>query len=305
MDFAPPIAISASISHLCVEVGALVGELAPRLPPQDQALSQSLHDARVASFLDEQGWEEPRLPHGRYPASLSPVVSALLEKLDTYDPTSLSDLMRVNTVLADTLGSWAIWRAPDDPGIAIGGIPPAAAENAPRLLEQLLDWYGRTELHPLVASCVFRMEYSLIQPFAKAAELSGRLWHALMLETWSPVFRWVCIESALHEMRSELCAALSDSRRRINDAPYVALVLEGLKEALETLKHRFSTVPPVRDRHERLLAYFRENPNATIETASKTLGFAQRTCARYVANLKRDNHLVRVGSRRNGHWLVP
>ena len=52
--------------------------------------------------------------------------------------------------------------------------PPA--NRVPQLMDDLLAWLSRCELHPLIASCVFHYEFEFIHPFADGNGRMGRLW---------------------------------------------------------------------------------------------------------------------------------
>ena len=298
MDYNPPITITAPIARLCVEVGTLVGSLEAQVPPRDLKLVDALHTEQLASLAAAEGMA---------PGEARDVERALREafpRFSAYDPTSLSDLMRLNALIANAMGSWDIWRTGDVELPESLGITPAPPERVLDLLERLLDWYAGTDLHPLVASSIFRIEYLYIQPFACACNYTGRLWHHLMLVTWSPVLRWTVLEEAIRERREDLRAAIRESRTRINDAPYVTFMLESIVEALRRLESRLEGVSAPAGKAQRLLAYFFEHPEATIARAADALDMAPRTCARYVAALQSEGKLERVGSRRTGSWRV-
>ncbi len=223
MKYAPPIAITPPITRLCVEVGTLVGSFEERVPPRDLALAHEIHASQLRELVEASGIGAAQDP------AVAEMVKAACVKLDTYDPTSLSDLMRLNTHIADALGSWDVWRT-RDAGASLPEDAAAPASRVSHLLEALLDWYARTDLHPLVASSVFRYEYDYIQPFARASGFTGVLWHRLMLARWNQVFRWGELEQVLMDRAAQQREAASESRRRINDAPYATFMLGCLAE---------------------------------------------------------------------------
>ncbi len=55
---------------------------------------------------------------------------------------------------------------------------------------------------------------------------------------------------------------------------------------------------------DRLLAYFADNPTATIARAAHDLGVSTSTVSRAISALKLEGRLVREGSARSGRWAV-
>lgn len=60
----------------------------------------------------------------------------------------------------------------------------------------------------------------------------------------------------------------------------------------------------IEGRHERILAYLKDNPSESLATAGKVLGISPSTLNRDVAQLKAEHRLIREGPKRGGKWLV-
>ena len=54
----------------------------------------------------------------------------------------------------------------------------------PDLINQLFKWLKKSNMHPLVKSCIFHYEFEFIHPFADGNGRTGRLWHTLILQNW-------------------------------------------------------------------------------------------------------------------------
>ena len=59
--------------------------------------------------------------------------------------------------------------------------PPA--EHVPYQMKSLLNWLRDSDLHPLIASCVFHYELEFIHPFADGNGRMGRLWQTMILRS--------------------------------------------------------------------------------------------------------------------------
>ena len=60
--------------------------------------------------------------------------------------------------------------------------PPA--DMVPGLMNDLLGWLQSTDVHPLIAGCVFHYELEFIHPFADGNGRIGRFWQTLILSQW-------------------------------------------------------------------------------------------------------------------------
>ncbi|MEN1396168.1 Fic family protein, partial [Pseudomonas aeruginosa] len=87
--------------------------------------------------------------------------------------------------------------------------PPA--NRVPQLMDDLLAWLSRCELHPLIASCVFHYEFEFIHPFADGNGRMGRLWQTLILSQWRAVLAYLPDESVIREQQDAYYEALAVS----------------------------------------------------------------------------------------------
>ncbi|RON75435.1 cell filamentation protein Fic [Pseudomonas chlororaphis] len=108
--------------------------------------------------------------------------------------------------------------------------PPAS--RVPTLVDDLLSWLSSTDLHPLLASCVFHYEFEFIHPFADGNGRMGRLWQTLVLSLWRPVLAWLPVETVIREQQEAYYAALSAADQRSEATPFVEFMLQALQQAL-------------------------------------------------------------------------
>lgn len=108
--------------------------------------------------------------------------------------------------------------------------PPA--NRVSQLMDDLLAWLSRCELHPLIASCVFHYEFEFIHPFADGNGRMGRLWQTLILSQWRAVLAYLPVESVIREQRDAYYEALAISGRAAEATPFVEFMLAALRQAL-------------------------------------------------------------------------
>ncbi len=100
------------------------------------------------------------------------------------------------------------------------------------LMDDLLAWLSRCELHPLIASCVFHYEFEFIHPFADGNGRMGRLWQTLILSQWRAVLAYLPVESVIREQQDAYYEALAVSDKAAEAAPFVEFMLAALRQAL-------------------------------------------------------------------------
>jgi Fic family protein len=71
--------------------------------------------------------------------------------------------------------------------------PPA--DRVPELMGDLFEWIQKSDVHPLIKSCVFHYEFEFIHPFQDGNGRIGRLWQTVILKEWKEVFAWLPVET--------------------------------------------------------------------------------------------------------------
>ncbi len=234
---------------------------------------------------------------------------AAYEALPGWRPASRADLLAAHDLLLHGLideagqfrrGGVGIYRGEQLLHMA----PPAS--RVPQLVSDLLDWLGRSDLHPLISSCVFHYEFEFIHPFADGNGRMGRLWQTLILSQWRPVLAWLPVETVIREQQDAYYAALAAADRQAEATPFVEFMLRALQQALADAIAADSSVQSSEESSEEtpLLRLLKAHPGLTAKQAAEQLGLSQRAVEKQLAALKAGGRLRRIGPNKGGHWQV-
>lgn len=161
---------------------------------------------------------------------------AVYEQLDTWRAGSEPNLLAAHALLMKGLLDDAGHYRRGGVGVMQGEqvvhmAPPA--NRVAKLMRDLLHWLDATDQHPLIASCVFHYEFEFIHPFADGNGRMGRLWQTLILCRWHPLFAHVPVESLVNAHQADYYAALNDSTRLTDCAPFIVFMLTMLRDAIQ------------------------------------------------------------------------
>ena len=235
---------------------------------------------------------------------------AAYEAMSGWNPADRADLLAAHGRLLHGLiddagqlrcGSVGIYR-----GERLLHMAPPASRVA-QLVDDLLGWLASTELHPLLASCVFHYEFEFIHPFADGNGRMGRLWQTLILSRWRPVLAWLPVESVIRDRQDDYYAALAAADRAAEATPFVEFMLRALRQALtEALDAQVSSEESSEQRSEQtpLLALLAANPALTARQAAERLGLTSRAVEKQLAALKASGRLQRIGPNKGGYWQL-
>jgi len=227
------------------------------------------------------------------------------KNFDKYDPYSLNDLLKAHKLMMQdilkTAGSFRSINVGVGSKDEVSHIAPPF-NVVPRLMEQLFDWLKNSDEHPLIKSSVFHYEFEFIHPFSDGNGRVGRLWQSLLLYKWKEAFIAIPTESLIRDYQKEYYEALEASTTLSQSTPFIEFILEITYKAIKSSVN--SSVNSSVKTEDKILNYFKENPDATIKEIAHYLNLSTRAIEKQVAKLKNAGKLKRAGSARAGHWEV-
>ncbi|WIW69870.1 Fic family protein [Anaerosinus gibii] len=160
------------------------------------------------------------------------------EILLDFEPLSIEDMLKAHKILMlDLVKENGRFRS-GGVGIFNGDKVVHVAPPANRVLElmqELIEWYKESKVHPLIKSCVFHYEFEFIHPFADGNGRMGRMWHTLLLSQWKEVFAWIPIETLVKERQAEYYEALGKADRDADSTVFIEFMLIIIRDVLSEM----------------------------------------------------------------------
>ena len=224
----------------------------------------------------------------------------IYDNMDKLNPYSIDDLLKAHSVMergllneAGEFRSRPVGVADSEGNILHFGTLP---QYVPKLVQELLEWTEKSEIHLLIKSCVFHYEFELIHPFADGNGRMGRLWHTLLLSKWNPIFAWLPIESIIHDNQSEYYNAINVSNNNGNSTVFIEFMLSVIKQALqESINDKPKNISSKSDlRWNKINNYLETHEYILNSDVQKLLGVSSATATRILVGFMKDGKLKRI-----------
>jgi len=248
MTYQPPFTITNSALKAVAEISELFGRwsaqtkenLSPQLRRQNRIRTihaslaienNSLSEKQVSAVL------EGKRVLGS-PREIKEVQNAILayDEMQNLRPENLSDLLKAHEILMSALveeagkfRSGAVGIYKDKTLIHMA----PSADRVPHLMRDLLNWLAKTDVHPLIASCVFHYEFEFIHPFSDGNGRMGRLWQSLILSKWQPLFAHLPVETIVYDQQEQYYQALGACDKSGDSSLFIEFMLNAIKLAME------------------------------------------------------------------------
>lgn len=197
--------------------------------------------------------------------------------------------------------------------------PPA--DRVPQLMKDLFGWLKKSKDHLLIKSCVFHYEFEFIHPFADGNGRMGRLWQSLILGKLHPLFEHLPVENMVYSNQQAYYAAIAKSTNAANSGAFIDFMLG---EILTTLKkHQGNELkqvpnkipnkvpdklktahPELSDMAWKVYDLLKKDSSASAIAIANLLGISDRMVRKHIASLKNAGIIQRIGSNKNGYWVV-
>lgn len=232
----------------------------------------------------------------------------IYENMDKLNPYSIDDLLKAHRIMVKGLVNKAGEFRSRPVGIVDGdgnvlhfGTLP---QYVPKLVQELLEWTEKSDVHMLIKSCVFHYEFELIHPFSDGNGRIGRLWHTLLLSKWNSLFAWLPIESIIHNNQAKYYDAINLSNSNGNSTVFIEFMLSVIKEALQEAVITDNVKTEIKSKSDvrwNMISDFLKTHDYIMNSdVQKLLGASSATATRILTGFMKSGKLKRV--RVESYW---
>lgn len=196
--------------------------------------------------------------------------------------------------------------------------PPA--DRVPALMAELFEWIKKTDVHPLVSSCVFHYEFEFIHPFIDGNGRMGRYWQTMLLSKWKGIFSWIPVETIVKEHQQEYYDVIAKCDAAGSSTVFIEFMLRCLFDAMKRIEDEPEEVPnklPKKVPNKLRLQYpdlsdavwdvyleLKEDGYASAATVGSHLGISDRMVRKHISMLRDAGIIERVGGNKTGYWKL-
>lgn len=232
----------------------------------------------------------------------------IYENMDKLNPYSIDDLLKAHRIMVKGLVNEAGEFRSRPVGIVDGDGNVlhfgTLLQYVPQLVEELLEWTEKSDVHMLIKSCVFHYEFEIIHPFSDGNGRIGRLWHTLLLSKWNSLFAWLPIESIIHDNQAKYYDAINLSNSNGNSTVFIEFMLSVIKQALQeaviTDNVKTETKSKSDVRWNVISDFLKTHDYIMNSDIQKLLGVSSATATRILTGFMKSGKLKRV--RVESHW---
>jgi len=246
--YTPPFKISSKVLTLVADICEKLGQLSVLEPDESLRLRRinkiktvqgslaiegnTLNEEQISALLDGKVVIAPAF-------EIQEAHNAIkaYEELDDINPLSENDLLKSHSVLMNGLLEGAGAYRRKGAGISNGNVMihiAPGADMVPGLMTNLFDWLNSTDVHPLIASCVFHYEFEFIHPFEDGNGRMGRLWQTAILNGWKSIFAGLPVENMIYRNQKDYYRALNASTQSGSSTPFIEFMLQIISDTIQS-----------------------------------------------------------------------
>ena len=334
--YIPPFNITSKIMSLVSEISEQVGIVITRLgnnAPSPQLRKKNQIRTIHSSLAIEQNTlslkQVTDIIDGKHvlgaPDEIQEVKNAveayrLMSQLDAFNE---KDLLKAHSLMMkDLVRNAGQYRQEgvgvfDGKGNCVHMAPPA--DRVPMLMADLFAWVKKTDVHPLVASCVFHYEFEFIHPFIDGNGRMGRFWQTILLSRWKGLFAWLPVETIVRNHQQEYYNVIAKCDADGESTLFVEFMLQCLLEAMDDYEESEEEITEVQDKVQdkmqdkfpevpqavwNVLDIIQHNPKVRAIDICEIMNLKERQVYKHLSLLKSLGLIVRIGSNKTGYWKI-
>lgn len=139
----------------------------------------------------------------------------------------------------------------------------------PQLVGNLIDWYKKSTLPPLIKSAIFHYEFEYIHPFMDGNGRIGRMWHTMLLGQWDELFYWLPVEELIKSRQMEYYSAFNKSNAAVNCTVFIEVMLRIIFDSLKELSTTDQVSDQVSDQVKALLDCLKDDTLSASEIMNR------------------------------------
>ena len=237
------------------------------------------------------------------------VVNAIdvYEKLPQFNPSSLKSFLKAHQLLMKGLinspGKLRTKAVGIFKGQEVSHIAPPA-ENLDFLMNDLFDYFKKSDDPILIKSCVMHYEIEFIHPFMDGNGRMGRLWQTLILMKSYPVFEFLPFETIIKDRQNEYYKVLEISDKEGKSTKFIEFILAAINESLDELLKIQNRLNTAKDRIEYFIEIFSDQYFSRKDYMNIFKDISTATASRDLKYGVENNLITKKGDKRNTKYQI-
>ena len=324
MSYEPPFKITSKAIHLISEISEKIAEI-NKLVNSERTVNlrkknriRTIHSSLAIENNSLTIEQITAIIEGKRVLGAPNEIQEVKNAVQAYElilnlkPHSQKDLLKAHKLMMHDLVKQSGKYRKEGVGIFDGkGLVHVAppADRVPCLMNELFEWLKKTDVHPLIKSCVFHYEFEFIHPFEDGNGRMGRLWQTVILTEWKSVFAWLPIESLIKENQKSYYKILGISDKNSDSTAFIefmlSIILKTIKDIIANeLKITRKITRKITVNQKKIIEAIKNNPYSTQEELSEVVGIARLNIIKNMKKLQEQNLIKRIGADKNGYWQV-